>query len=146
MNAPPVLSILALLLWANPVASDGMPLVGPLVDQGAIDGCAWTARSDELGTGFFFLGEYSGPKALMNFDGIDVVLELVDERGAIGSVGDTLERRFRGPGVAVDATFRTTWVCPVRDDACEVTRFEVLFRVAKDGRRQLVRGQGDVGC
>lgn len=146
MNAPRVLSIFALLLWANPVASDGMPSVGPLVDQRAIDGCAWTARSDEIGTGFVFLGEYGGPKALMNFDGIDVELALVDEKGALVSVGDTLERRFRGPGVAVDATFRATWVCPDHDDACEVTRFEVLIRVAKDGRRQLVRGQGDVGC
>ncbi len=82
----------------------------------------------------------------MNFDGKDIELELVDERGTLENVGDILERRFRGQGVTVGATFKATWICPVRGDACEVTRFEVLFRVAKDGRTQLVRGQGDVGC
>ena len=121
-------------------------LVGPLKDQHAIDGCAWSASAPTVGPGLVFLGESDDSLSLMNIGGSDVALALASEHGTLKNVGDVLERTFNAHGVWVKAKYRVTWTCPKGDDSCEVTRFTVSFNVSKGSKQQTVRATGDVGC
>jgi hypothetical protein len=127
-------------------ASSDALLVSPLTEQDAIDGCSWSASSKELGDGFVFLAEYDDSRTLMNIDGSDIELDLVDESGNLVAVGDVLERTYQAEGVLVNAKYTTTWVCPDGSESCEVTRYKITFDVSKGSRRQVVQATGDVGC
>ena len=121
-------------------------MVGLLTDQGAIDGCAWSASSKAMGHGLVFLAEYDASKALMNIDGSDTAFKLVSVHGSLKKVGDVLEKTFRSGGVLVKARYKATRVCPKDSESCEVTNYAVTFDVSKGVQRQVVNATGDVGC
>lgn len=118
----------------------------PLADQGAIEGCSWSASSPSVGSGFVFLGEVDDSRSLMNIDGSDTELTLVYEHGSFARVGDVLERKFEGGGSVVIARYRVTYVCPEAETSCEVTRFAADFEVLKGSERETLSATGDVGC
>ena len=99
--------MIALLILATygstALASESARLIAPLKDQGAIDGCSWSASAKELGSGFIFLSEYDDSRSLMNIDGSDIELTLVSGRGQLIVVGDVLERTYQASGVLVGA-------------------------------------------
>jgi hypothetical protein len=123
-------------------------LVAPIADQTAIDGCSWSASSVRAGTGFIFLAEYDLSRVLMNIDGVDVELKLGSRKGHLKKLGSVANMTYRAKGIAVDATYRTTWLCPEDDtsESCEVTRFKATYEVFKGSRHQVVHATGDVGC
>jgi hypothetical protein len=126
----------------------GADLVSPLKDQDAIRGCAWSASSPQVGTGFMFLAELDESKVLMRIDGKDTVLTASEPRpvGALAKVGDTRIRTYKAGDISVTATYTATWVCPAGDEGCEVTKYDVTFTVTRGGRAQEIRASGDVGC
>jgi hypothetical protein len=121
-------------------------LVAPLSDQNAIDGCSWSASAPSTGDGYVFLAEIGDEPTLMHIDGHDLRLELVNQSGRLKKVGDALERTYRSGDVQVRARFKATWVCPVGDESCEVTKYLVTFQVSKGARSQTIEATGDVGC
>ena len=123
-------------------------LVAPIADQTAIDGCSWSASSVRAGKGFIFLAEYDLSRILMNIDGVDVELKLGSRKGHLKKLGSVANMTYRAKGIAVDATYRTTWLCPEDDtsESCEVTRFKATYEVFNGSRHQVVHATGDVGC
>ncbi len=137
----------AVLLMLTVGANASQPkLVGPLQDQDAIQGCAWSASAPGLGEGFVFLGEIDDSVNLMNIGGKDVALSLKSSTGDLSKLGDTQKRTFTAPGISVVATFKVNWACPEDSESCEVTRFKAVFDVTAGKKYQRVVGTGDVGC
>lgn len=120
--------------------------MAPLKDQHAIDGCSWSASAPALGNGLVFLAEYDESRVLMNIDGSDMELTLVEAQGELRDVGDVAERTFTSGEVTVRARYTVTWTCPQEDESCEVTRYSAEFTVDKDGRSETLSATGDVGC
>lgn len=123
-------------------------LTGVLKDQAAIDGCSWSATSTSLGKALIFLAEYDESVVIMNIGGNDVHLQLDPQAsaGALETVGSHLTRAYVAPGIRVEAAYTATWICPAKDDSCEVTKFKVIYKVTVGGATQVVEGRGDVGC
>jgi hypothetical protein len=123
-------------------------LVGILKNQGAIDGCSWSATAEPFGKAFIFLAEYDESVVIMNIGGKDVHLVAEPKRSTarFGKVGSRLSRTYTAPGILVKAVYTATWVCPANDESCEVTKFEVVFTVEAGAASQVVEGRGDVGC
>jgi len=148
MQIARLLVSLAILLPQASTAAlpESVRLVAPLKDQEAVDGCSWSASSQDVGRGFVFLAEYDDSRSFMNIDGSDLELALVAERGTLKKVGDAMERAYRADGVLVKAKYKATWVCSASNESCEVTRYKVTFDVSKGSRREVVKATGDVGC
>lgn len=127
-------------------AAEQPPLLAPLENQDRVQGCAWLASAPSLGEGYMFMAEYDDSAAWMNIAGDDVVLELVEERGTLQSVGDVMERTYRAPGVDVLGRYEVTWVCPADTESCEVTRFGATFEVTTADHIQIVAASGAMGC
>jgi hypothetical protein len=125
-------------------------LVAPLKNQDAIDGCSWSAAATSLGDKFIFLAEYDDSEILMNIDGSDVHLKLVQSKGQLKKVGDSLDQVFQADNLIVKAHFTATWVCPKSDEfggeSCENTKLAITFQVSKGSRSEVVRATGDFGC
>jgi hypothetical protein len=123
-------------------------IVGVLKDQGAIDGCSWSAEALAIGKGFFFLAEYDQSRVLMNLLGADVHLkrDTASTRGALKKLGETLREVYEGPGIRVEATYTAIGLCGPKDTECEDTKFKAVFEVHAGDREQKVVATGDVGC
>jgi hypothetical protein len=143
-SAIPTLTLILASLTVT--GAEVAPLVAPLKNQDAIDGCSWSASSDSLGKGYIFLSEFDDSKTLMNIAGSDIELKLVRENGQLKKLGDVLDRTFQAGDVTVKAHYVVTWACPKGDESCEVTRFSITFEVSKGGKTQTVKATGDVGC
>ena len=142
-----IISLMVLLTYGGTVSSsESTHLVAPLENQGAIDGCSWSASSKALGRGDIFISEYDDSRSLMNIDGSDVELVMATSHGDLEQVGDILERTYRAEGVLVRARYRATSVCADDDEHCEITEYEAIFDVSKGSKRQVVQATGDVGC
>lgn len=127
-------------------AAEQPPLLAQLQNQDRVPGCAWLATAPSLGEGYMFMAEYDDSAAWMNIAGDDVLLELVEERGALKSVGDVMERIYRAAGVEVLARYQVTWVCPEDSENCEVTRFGATYEVTTADHIQIVAASGAMGC
>lgn len=127
-------------------AAEQQPLLAELENQDRVPGCAWLASAPSLGDGYMFMAEYDDSAAWMNIEGEDTVLEFVEERGTLQSVGDVMERTYKAAGVDVLARYEVTWVCPADTESCEVTRFGATFEVTTADRIQIVAASGATGC
>lgn len=134
------------LCAASTHAAEHPPLLAELKNQDRAPGCAWLATAPSLGDDYMFIAEYDDSAAWMNIEGDDVVLELVEERGKLQSVGDVMERIYKAPGVEVLGRYEVTWVCPADTENCEVTRFGATFEVTTKDRIQIVAASGAAGC
>jgi hypothetical protein len=123
-------------------------LVGVLKDQGAIDGCSWSASAKALGKASIFLAEYDESVAIMNIGGKDIHLQLdrKSSTGEVGRAGSQFSRTYTAPGIEVKATYTVTWACPTGRESCEVTKFKVIYSVQAGAATQVIEGRGDVGC
>lgn len=97
---------------------------------------------------FFSSDESNSKDALMNIDGRDVRLRFVSETKPKGKVklGSRYTSRYQSGDVTVDVVQIITWLCPPKDDSCEVTKYSVTLTVKKGNRTQVVRGVGECGC
>lgn len=142
-----IISLVFLLTYGSTLSSaESTHLVAPLKNQGAIDGCSWSASSLSLGSGDIFISEYDDSRSLMNIDGSDVELVMATSQGKLEEIGDILERTYRAEGVSVKARYRATSVCADDDEHCEITEYNAIFDVSKGSKRQVVQATGDVGC
>lgn len=146
-SGPRLLVFSTLLVMAGAPAR-AQNLVGTLQDQRAIEGCAWSASSSEVGAGLILLAEYDESVVVMNVEGADVRLSLDpgSQTGHPAGVGERVTKVYTAPSIRVEATYTATWVCPPNQEGCEVTRFDVTFVVRRGDQVETIRGAGDVGC
>jgi hypothetical protein len=85
--------------------------------------------------------------AWINIDGKDVELELVRKRDPKNeNVGSRSTRTYEASGIRLVATYTTTWVCPPRDENCEMARYKGVFTVTKNGVSKSLKLKGECGC
>lgn len=83
----------------------------------------------------------------INIDGRDVRIRLLSEtKPRKLRVGGKLISEYSGGGVTVSLMKTVTWVCPPRDESCEITKFSAVFTVRNGNRTQIVRAVGGCGC
>ena len=84
----------------------------------------------------------------VGIDGRDVKLKLVSRVEPKGRerVGSRTTEKYSAAGVTVTLIRTATWVCPPRDESCEVTKYSAVFTVTKGKRKQVVRAVGECGC
>lgn len=149
----PLLAALFLLgaSAGSPAQRKGM--VGILAMSSSADGCgcyfSFNKADDRARRLIFFAShEDSGNDAWMNIDGSDTRLSLVRETKPKGGikVGSRFTSRYASGDVTVDMVRVVTWVCPPRDEGCEIAKYSTTFTVRKGGRTQIVRAVGSCGC
>ncbi|MEJ7577490.1 MAG: hypothetical protein WKF74_10855 [Pyrinomonadaceae bacterium] len=85
--------------------------------------------------------------ALMNIDGRDVSLRLVNETNPKGRerVGSRSTRRYAAGNITVNVVYVATRVCKPNDENCESTSYSATFIVKKGERTQTVKAAGSCG-
>jgi hypothetical protein len=146
MNTARLRVLMVVAVPALALGAEAGGLVTPIPKPYAIEGCAWSASSQSLGSGFIYLAELDDSVAIMRIDGVDVELQLVEAHGRLDKVSDVLEKKYRSGSHQVKARYVATWVCPENNESCEVTKYTVRFEVSKGQRTQVIEATGDVGC
>jgi hypothetical protein len=86
-------------------------------------------------------------EALMNIDGKDRKLKLVSETQPTGrgKKGDRWISTYQAGKIVVKIDRVTTFVCPVGDQECEVTRYAITINLRIGDRRETLKTVGDCG-
>ena len=85
--------------------------------------------------------------AMMNIDGRDVRLNLVNRAGPKNEkVGSHSTELYQAQGIKVTARYVTTAICEPNDENCESTSYDATFTVMKGKRQQTVKLTGVCGC
>ncbi|MEO6392162.1 MAG: hypothetical protein ABIP75_09945 [Pyrinomonadaceae bacterium] len=146
-----LLSAVGLLLFVgvNARAQSGN-LVGRLSASHDGCGCYFSFnRSDYKKSKLIFFASLDNDSDIwMGIDGRDVKLKLVSRVEPKGKerVGSRATEKYSAAGVTVTLVRTVTWVCPPRDESCEVTKYSAVFTVSKGKRKQVVRAVGECGC
>lgn len=127
--------------------------IGFIKDQSLSDGCSCTfGRPSQIrgeAPRYLFVSDVEDEEktAWLNIDGEDVRLKLLSSRNP-GSerVGSRSTRTYAAAGLTVTATYVATWVCPLKDEACEVTRYRGDFKITKGGVTRILQLKGECGC
>ncbi|MEP6708348.1 MAG: hypothetical protein ABJC05_12555 [Pyrinomonadaceae bacterium] len=127
--------------------------IGFIKDRSLPEGCSCTfstpSQRRRTDPQYLFVSDIEDEEktAWLNIDGRDVELKLLSSRNPrTERVGSRSTRIYAGAGLKVVATYITTWLCPPKDEACEVTRYDGVFKVTKAGTTRTLRLKGDCGC
>jgi hypothetical protein len=125
-------------------------VIGRLKTKGLSEGCGcgfyYPSDSRSRSPKFIFSSDDQN-FAWMNIGGQDIELKLLRSTDPkVIRVGSRSTRIYRASGIKVTVSFVTTWICPPRDEACEVTRYNGTFTLTKGGLKRVVILKGDCGC
>jgi hypothetical protein len=127
--------------------------IGYLGDRSIPDGCNCTFTSlsqmHRKSPRYMFASDIEDDEktAWINIDGKDIELKLLsrlDPRRE--KVGSRSGRTYTATGIKLVATYIVTWVCPPKDEACEVTRYDGVFLITKNGPTRSLKLKGECGC
>jgi len=127
-------------------------LIRNVSGAGEVQGCGCYFQFPSEGrnsTRYLFFEDFSEESPLMNIDGKDVRLKLVNSSepaDGIAKKGERFSRNYVSGDVRVRVDFVTTSVCAPGDEACESTGYAVTVTVVKGGRKQTVKAVGGCGC
>lgn len=147
------LAILFLFSASIIVSAQRKGMVGILDMSDRADGCgcyfSFNKADDRARRLVFFAShEGNGNTAWMNIDGRDVRLRLVKETKPKEKirVGSRYTSRYAAGDVTLDVIRVVTWLCPPRDEGCEITKYSTTITIRKGSRTQVVRTVGSCGC
>lgn len=149
-----LLSILAIpfLLGASVDAmSKQKNMVGILRMSSSADGCGCYFsfnKADDKARRLMFFASDQDMGIWINIDGRDTRLRLIRETKPNGRirVGSKFVSHYGASDITVDLVQVATWVCPPRDESCEVAKYSATFAVRKGSRTEIVRAVGSCGC
>lgn len=98
---------------------------------------------------FLFLSELGSGEGWMNINGKDTKLKLVkttENTRRRAKVGERFYEEYSAAGVKVRIDYTTKWVCPPRDESCEVTNYDVTITVTKGKTSKTIKAKGSCGC
>lgn len=125
-------------------------LVSILRMSSRADGCGCYFsfnKSDDAARRLMFFESEQDMGIWINIDGRDTRLRLTRETKVKRlRVGSRLVSEYASGDVTVSLVKTVTWVCPPRDDSCEITKFSAVFTVRKGNRAQIVHAVGSCGC
>lgn len=127
-------------------------LIGTLKNPDVVDGCGCSfqlpaERAKPDSKKFIFLSDIDGKNVYMNIAGKDIVLK----RLGGGEFPEAKKRsrfteRYFGDNTNVQVDYLTTWVCPPKDESCEVTRFDGSITAQQGTQKEVLKVKGDCGC
>jgi hypothetical protein len=144
-----LISVMVLLSVCAVATAKGKNLVGNLRGSHSGCGCSFSFnKADQKADRTMFFTDLDAKDTWMNIDGQDVKLHYVRSHSLKRQerVGDRYTAEFAGDGITVSLVRIVTWVCPHKDEACEVTHYSATFTVRKGKRQQVVHVIGDCGC
>lgn len=128
-------------------------MIGKLKNSHVVDGCSCSFQfpadwSDKKSFKPIFLSEIEGPPAYMNIDGQDVKMTRVGPEPTHAELkkGTRFTKNYRAQDTKVIVEFTATWLCPPKDESCEVTHYDGTLSVLKGSRKETVKAKGDCGC
>ena len=132
------------------VSAQQKNMVGILRMSSRADGCGCYFsfnKSDDAARRLIFFESDQDMGIWINIDGRDTRLRLTRETKAKRlRVGSRLVSEYASGDVTVSLVKTVTWVCPPRDESCEVTKFSAVLTVRKGNLTQTVRAVGSCGC
>jgi hypothetical protein len=146
---------MALLLpGASMVAGQKSQLIGNIKNSKVVDGCGcyfqFPAESKKKGSKLFVFWSESDEEALMNIDGRDEKLKLVNATEPKGGfkVGARTSMKYtnsdRSVTIIMDRVI--TRVCPKDDEDCEFIGYDATITITKGDLKQEVKVTGGCGC
>lgn len=150
----PVLYLTAFLFFCASTGVFGQIKIAELKNSDVVDGCscgfqtAVEAKKPDSQK-FLFLSELGTSEGWMNINGKDIKLKLVkttENTRRRARVGDRFYEEYSSPGVKVRIDYTTKWVCPPRDESCEVTNYDVAITVTKGKSSKTLKAKGSCGC
>ncbi len=128
-------------------------LVGVLRSTESVDGCgcyiSFSKADDKARRYIFFASDEEGNKdALMNIDGRDIRLRFVNQINPKAKIrlGSRYISRYESGNITVEVVRTIIWLCPPKDEGCEIARFSVTLTVRKGNSTQIVKAFGVCGC
>lgn len=149
-----VLTVSAFFLIYLPDSISAQVKIGDLKNPNVVEGCgcgfqtAAEARKRNSKK-FLFLSELGTTENWMNINGKDTRLKFVktsENTRRRAKVGDRFYEEYSAPGIKVRIDYVTKWLCPPRDESCEVTKYDVTITVTKGKTSQVVKATGSCGC
>jgi hypothetical protein len=139
-------ALIAVGLWGNVSPAMAKPkLVNAIQNTRELQGAACSvSRADQK----IIFWSTDDREALMNINGRDVRLKLVSTSNTTegrGKVGDRWVATYKSGKMVVKITRVTTFVCPIGDQECEVTRYAVTIKVRNGDRQETVKATGECG-
>ena len=127
--------------------------IGFIKDQSLSDGCSCTfgapTEMRRKSPRYLFVSDVEDEEktAWLNVDGKDVELKLLKWRNPpTERVGSRSTRTYAAGPLKLTATYVATWVCPPRDEACEVTRYDGVFKITNGRVARTLKLKGECGC
>lgn len=111
-------------------------------------GCG-CAVSNEQGDYLVFSEPEADAPATVRIDGKKRELKAVEntQKSRAPRVGDRFYKTYRDGKLKMRLDHKTTYVCPAKDDSCEVTRYSVDIRLEEGKRKNVLKGLlGECGC
>jgi hypothetical protein len=145
-------SMAATILLAAGFLASGQErnMVGILRMSSRADGCGCYFsfnKADDKARRLMFFESEQDMGIWINIDGRDTRLRLIRETKVKRlRLGSRLVSEYSAADVTVNLVKTVTWVCPPRDESCEITKFSAVFTVRKGSRSQIVRAVGSCGC
>ncbi len=88
--------------------------------------------------------------ALMNIDGQDIRLELIENRESAHQdsirKGERSSELYQAGKLGVRVNYLVTKVCDPNDEACEVTWYDATITVTRDNQKKVLKTKGTCGC
>ncbi len=128
-------------------------VIGKIKEEGLINlcGCGFTLllkRGETSAGKYIFMDEPDEKTALMNVNGEDVKLKLIEasKRRTKERAGDRFYRKYGAANLFVLAEYVVKSVCKVNDESCETDWYSATFAVTKGRSKRLIRAEGGCGC
>jgi hypothetical protein len=144
----------ALLFFCASSNIFGQVNVAEIKNSNIVDGCSCRFQTaveakKQNSQKYLFLSELGSNEGWMNINGKDTKLKFVkttQNTRRRARVGDRFYEEYSAPGVKVRIDYVTKWVCPPRDESCEVTNYDVSITVTKGKSSKTIKAKGSCGC
>jgi hypothetical protein len=129
-------------------------LIGTLKNPDSVEGCGcyFQTPAEEKkkdSRRFIFESDLDLTSASMNIDGRDLKLKIVGKPSRLPDKvkkGFHFTRQYSAGSIQVKVDFVVSWLCPPKDESCEVTNYDVTLTVEKGERKQTIQLKGGCGC
>lgn len=111
-------------------------------------GCSFARNKTDLRQRRYIYSESMGEPAYINVNGKNLKLHPVasSETGGKEKVGKHSWETFTADGLKIRLDKTVTWVCPPKDEACEVTYYKAMLTVSGKGQTITETLTGMCGC
>jgi hypothetical protein len=147
-----IFSVSALAAQNNPgKSSPPLRLIGNVKKSAEGCGCYFrSVKEDKNSERYVFFEDASEHAPLMNIDGRNVKLRLINSTELSGGVerkGGRFSRSYASGAIRIRLDFVAVSVCPAPyNPECVASRYEITLIVNKASRRQKIKAVGGCGC